>query len=81
MKHHPGVYIRDELKARNWTQEDLAVRTGLLSSTISCLVRGTSAITIKNAIAISKAFGTDPEVWLKLQMVYDLRRAGYRSES
>lgn len=78
---HPGWYLREELEERMWTKFHFADLTGMHHITVSWIIRGWAKINAKRAIAIGKAFGTGPEVWMKLQTAYDLWRAGYRSES
>jgi addiction module HigA family antidote len=39
------------------------------------LVNGRAGISPEMAIRLSKAFGASPEVWLRLQMAYDLAQA------
>ncbi len=45
---------------------------GVTRKTLSELVNGNSGISPEMAIRLSKAFGSSPEVWLGLQMDYDL---------
>jgi len=42
---------------------------------INDIVHGRRAITADTALRLAKYFGTSPELWLGLQMDYDLRRA------
>jgi HTH-type transcriptional regulator/antitoxin HigA len=74
MVPHPGEYIEEELKARGWTQRQLSVKSGLDPTTISQVVRGRRDVSLRIALALSKAFGTSPEFWMNLQTRYSLRR-------
>ena len=39
------------------------------------IVKGKRAITADTALRLGKSFGTSAELWLGLQMEYDIRRA------
>jgi HTH-type transcriptional regulator/antitoxin HigA len=62
----PCEFIRDELEARNWTQEDLAKILGRPLRTINQIIAGKKAITPQTAQELAAAFGTTPELWLNL---------------
>jgi HTH-type transcriptional regulator/antitoxin HigA len=70
----PGEFIREELEARGWTQEDLAKILDRPLSTISAILTGRKAVTPETAIGLAKAFGTSAEVWLNLEATYQLSR-------
>lgn len=77
----PGEYIRDELEAREWTQEDLAQIMGRPLQMVNEVVNGKKTITTDTAIGLGAALGTGPEVWLNLQAQYQLFEAGERGAS
>lgn len=68
----PGEYIRDELDARGWSQEELAISMGLPTSAISQIINGTKAITPPTAKRLAASFGTSAELWLNLDASYRL---------
>jgi len=68
----PGEYIRDELEARGWTQEDLADITGRPSTAISQIINGGKAVTPRTAQQLAAAFGTTAELWLNLESAFRL---------
>lgn len=68
----PGEYIRDELDARNWTQEDLAGILGRPLKTVNQIVSAKKGITPQTAQELGAAFGTSAEVWLNLESAYRL---------
>lgn len=70
----PGVYIRDELEARGWSQLDLAEILGRPPRLVSELIGGTRAVSPETAKGLSAAFGTSAELWMNLQTAYDLWR-------
>lgn len=65
-------YIRDELEARGWTQEDLAAILGRPLSAVNQIIKGNKAITPQTARELAAAFGTSAELWLNLENAYRL---------
>jgi len=68
----PGEYLRDELEARGWTQEDLAAILGRPLKTVNQILSAKKAITPQTAQELAAAFGTSAEVWLNLENAYRL---------
>lgn len=68
----PGDYIRDEMKVKGWTQEDLARVLGRPLPTINRILNGKHAILPEMAIALGEAFGISPELWLSRESSYRL---------
>lgn len=68
----PGEFIRDELDARNWTQEDLKEILGRPLRTVNQIIAGKKAITPQTAQELAAAFGTTAELWLNLENAYRL---------
>lgn len=68
----PGEFIKEELEARGWTQEDLAEITGRQSSIISGLVNGKRAVSPSIASELAAAFGTTAQFWMNLETAYQL---------
>ena len=52
---------------------------GVTRLTLSNVVNGKNGVSPEMAIRLSKAFGSSPEVWLGLQMDYDLAEAEKKS--
>lgn len=71
----PGIYIREELEARGWSQRDLAFILGYSEQTITKVISGKSGITAEMAKALGEAFGTSASVWAGLQKEWELREA------
>src|SRR3990170_2701132 len=73
---HPGEHVRyDCIEPLGLTITDAAKRLGVTRQTLNNLVNGKAGISPEMAIRLSKAFGGSPEVWLGLQMDYDLAQA------
>jgi len=71
----PGAFLREELKARGWTQIELAEIVARPIQTISQIVNGKKQITPATAIELGAALGTSPEFWLNLEVAYQLAQA------
>ncbi|MBN9223041.1 MAG: HigA family addiction module antidote protein [Mesorhizobium sp.] len=71
----PGVYIKEELEARNWSQRDLAYILGYTEQTVNKIITGKQGVTAEMAKALGQAFGTSADVWANLQNAYELRLA------
>ena len=68
----PGEFLRDELEARDWTQEDFAKIVGMSVRSINQIIVGKQSITPDAARSISKALGTSAELWMNLETAYKL---------
>jgi HTH-type transcriptional regulator / antitoxin HigA len=74
MTDHPGEFLREELKARGWTQADLADILRRPVSLVNKIITGKRGISAKTAWGLAAAFGTTPELWMKLETAYRLSR-------
>ena len=73
---HPGRIVRQEcVEPLGLTVTKTAERLGVTRQALNDLVNGKAGISPTMAIRLSKAFGSSPEVWLGLQMEYDLAEA------
>src|SRR3990172_5702877 len=73
---HPGRLVKHEcLEPLALSITKGAKVLGVTRLTLSNLVNGKNGISPEMAIRLSKAFGGSPEVWLGMQMDYDLARA------
>jgi HTH-type transcriptional regulator / antitoxin HigA len=68
----PGEFIREEMKAKGWTQDDLARILGRPLPTINRILLGKHAILPEMAIALGAAFNVAPEVWMSREAAYRL---------
>lgn len=69
----PGEFIKEELKARNWRQEDLAEILGISLKSVNKLIKNKQSVTIEMAKLLNKAFGQSPQYWINLDTNYRLR--------
>lgn len=73
---HPGRIVRQEcIEPSGLTITDAAERLGVTRQALNNLVNGKAGISPEMSIRLSKAFGSRPEVWLGMQMEYDLAQA------
>ena len=73
---HPGRIVRQEcIEPLGLTVTEAAERLGVTRQTLNNLVNEKSGISPEMAIRLSRAFGSSPEVWLGMQMEYDLAEA------
>jgi addiction module HigA family antidote len=79
---HPGEIIREMcLDPLGLSVTAAAKGLGVTRKALSELLNGHSGVSPEMAIRLSKAFGGNPETWLRLQMQYDLWQAERRSGS
>ena len=72
----PGQSIRVScLEPYDLTVTEGAKILGVTRQALSNVVNGKSAISSEMAIRLAKAFGGTPEVWLRMQLAYDLVQA------
>ena len=73
---HPGEHVLEDcLKPLGLSITKAADVLGVSRLTLSNLVNGKNGVSPEMAIRLSKAFGGRPEVWLGMQMQYDLAQA------
>ena len=68
---HPGAMVSEYLEFNEWTQRDLARRTGLTPKTISEICSGKARISPSTALAFERVFQRPAHFWLNLQGRYD----------
>lgn len=73
---HPGLSVRiDCLEPLGLSVTAAAKALGVTRQALNNVVNGKSGISPEMAIRLSKAFGSSPEVWLGMQLAYDLAQA------
>lgn len=70
----PGEFLREELEAREWSQQELADILDRPPRLISELIAGKRAITPETAKGLADAFGTSPDYWMNLESQYQLSK-------
>lgn len=78
---HPGTYVLEEcLKPLELTITEAAEGLGVSRNTLSRLIHGHHGVSPDMAVRLSKAFGSTPEMWLRLQNAYDLAQVRRNEE-
>jgi addiction module HigA family antidote len=79
---HPGLSVRhDCLEPLGLSVTEGAKVLGVTRQALNNLVNGKSGISPEMAIRLDKAFGGSAEVWLSVQVAYDLAQAMKRERS
>jgi len=77
---HPGGIVRRQyLEPLGLTVTRAAEGLGVTQQALSELLNGRTGVSVEMAIRLSKAFGSTPETWLRMQMAYDLWQARTRA--
>ncbi len=70
---HPGLIVRHAcLEPLGLSVTAAAKVLGVTRQTLNNLVNGRAGVSAEMALRLSKAFGSTPEFWLRLQVNYDL---------
>lgn len=78
---HPGEILRElYLEPLGLTVTAAAKGLGVSRKTLSELLNGRFGISPEMAFRLAKAFGADPEFWLRLQNSYDLAQVRAHAE-
>ena len=67
-----GEFLKDEIDARGWTQEEFARIIGKAPGLVSDIVNAKREISPELAIRFSAALGTSAQFWLNLDTAYRL---------
>ena len=72
---HPGVFIKEELVARGWSQRDLAFILGVPEQAVNLIVSGKRGVSPEMAKALGDAFDVSPDLFANLQRMFEMARA------
>jgi addiction module HigA family antidote len=79
---HPGEILKEEIiEANDLTITEVANMLGVTRPSISNIVNEKAAISPLMALRITKVFGGNAELWVRLQSAYDLREAEKQSKN
>jgi len=79
---HPGEIIREDcLRPLDLTITEAAEGLGINRKNLSRILNGHAGVSPDMAVRLANAFGSTPEMWLKLQMAYDLVQARAKDEN
>ncbi len=78
---HPGGIVKRQcLEPLGLSVTRAAKGLGVTRQALSELVNERKGISVEMAIRLSKAFGSTPEAWLRMQMAHDLWRTRGRAK-
>ncbi len=72
---HPGEHLAEQLQALAMSAAELGRQLGVPTNRITAILNGQRAITGDTALRLGHFFGNNPQFWLGLQALYDLRSA------
>jgi addiction module HigA family antidote len=72
---HPGEHLRDDLEALGLSAAELARRLKVPTNRVTEILNGRRAVTADTALRLGQFFGTGPDLWLRHQQRYDLKKA------
>ena len=72
---HPGEILKDELEERGVSPASFARQIDVPANRICQILAGKRAVTGDSALRFGRWFGMDPQVWLNLQVQYELALA------
>jgi addiction module HigA family antidote len=79
---HPGLILRDDvLPELGLTVSEAAAQLGVARVTLSRVINGRTAISAEMALRLAKWLGNGPEIWLRMQVAYDLWNAKKASKA
>ena len=71
---HPGEVVKEYLP-ENVSVTEAAKKLGVSRQAFSAIINGRAGITADMALRLAKSLGTSPDMWLGMQMQYDLWQA------
>jgi addiction module HigA family antidote len=72
---HPGELLREELSEIGVSLNELSRALRVPMNRISAIANGKRAITADTAMRLARYFGTSAQMWMNLQLAYDLEVA------
>ena len=79
---HRGIIIKEDyLLPLSISIKDMAGTLGISRKTLSKIINGRGSITPEMALRLSRAFNTTPDLWMTLQVNYDLWQAEHETNS
>ncbi len=73
---HPGEMLLEEfLSPAGISQRAFSLKLGWTTAKLNELINGKRGVTADSSLDLAKATKTSPELWLNLQMLYDLHQA------
>jgi antitoxin HigA-1 len=77
---HPGELVRDNLTDLGLSVAAGAAGLGVTRQQLYNVINGKSGVTPEMALRLEKAFGGSADVWLRMQVNYDLTQVRRREK-
>lgn len=77
---HPGGLIKDAIDALGLSVAQAAKGLGITRQQLYRIIRGESGISPDVALRLEQAIGSSADVWLRMQVAYDLAQARLRKQ-
>lgn len=78
---HPGLAIKGEIEELGLSVAEAAEGLGVTRQQLYRVINGKSGITPEMAVRLQKAIGSSAEMWLRLQLNFDLAQIQQRAAS
>ena len=78
---HPGKLIKHCIESSGRSVTEAAKGLGVTRQTLSRVINAKTSLSPEMAIRASKAFGSTPEHWLRMQMAYDMAKMRNKAAS
>ena len=73
---HPGRIVKEDcLRELGLSVTEVAEHLGVGRAALSALVNEKASVSIEMAYRLSKAFGSTPDHWMRMQLAYDLAQS------
>ena len=72
---YPGEHLAEQLEALGMSAAELGRQLGVPTNRATAILNGQRAITGDTALRLGHFFGNNPQFWLNLQLLYELRTA------
>lgn len=77
---HPGEFLKFYIEDLQLSQSALSEKLGCKPAKVNEICTGKRGITAEFALALSKALGTTPEMWVQAQAYWELSEAIKKQE-
>ena len=78
---HPGLLVKADLEAMGLTIAEAAKGLGITRQQLYRVINGECAVTPEMAVRLEKAIGSTADMWLRMQMNYELAQVRLRASS
>jgi antitoxin HigA-1 len=72
---HPGEVLKVEIEELGLAVADVAKAMGCTRQQLYRVLNAQSAVTAEMALRIEKAFGGSAELWMRMQVLFDVSKA------